>query len=496
MKILGCNISQWIAPAAIASGLCLFGQSPAQALKFNLSYDEGTSYYEMMGFEMAAGVWSSYLSDDVTVNLHVGTSAYLPDKVVGGALPAMYSFQNYGTYTSKLQADALGHSQDDAKVVFGGGLQSYRQNGKQAFRGRLEGNSYYSTKMSLTRANAKAVGMIDAHDSGLDGVIMLNDLKRSRYRWNQDFDRTAGIGNTALDFLGVAVHEIGHALGFVSALDTVKKSDHQTNNAEDTRRIQRSTPLDLLRRSPVTSRWGRVELRPGYKDAYLTFDGGQSKVADFARGARNVGSGSDGYQTSHWKHQNSGALGIMGPAIRLGERRNVAALDLRAMDAIGWDLAVLDPSTGQYNSNMTSENLNISAPNLRKLQNQAEYRMAQKLGISVSKLRSQRGHWARQLDTQNTDALADMLSQTDEYYQLLELDYGGWWQELLELGYGGWWQEYLTSGDYMQQAFYSTLEEPDAPEPVDVPEPTSVLSLLGVAVLGYLVRSRHRDATV
>ncbi|MFH7813512.1 NF038122 family metalloprotease, partial [Acetobacter lovaniensis] len=35
-----------------------------------------------------------------------------------------------------------------------------------------------------------------------------------------DFDPTDGIEANSFDFIGVAIHEIGHALGFVSGVDT------------------------------------------------------------------------------------------------------------------------------------------------------------------------------------------------------------------------------------------------------------------------------------
>ena len=59
----------WSAALAFAA---LIGRSPAvQAANFNFTYAPGTSFEQMLNFEMAGKIWSDYLADDVTINIFV-----------------------------------------------------------------------------------------------------------------------------------------------------------------------------------------------------------------------------------------------------------------------------------------------------------------------------------------------------------------------------------------------------------------------------------------
>ncbi len=72
---------------------------------FNFTFDPGTTVLQMLGFEIAGRVWAKYLTDNVTVNLQVGVSSGLSNKVIGGALPGMRASQNYFDYRTALSAD-------------------------------------------------------------------------------------------------------------------------------------------------------------------------------------------------------------------------------------------------------------------------------------------------------------------------------------------------------------------------------------------------------
>lgn len=484
---------RWMATAIASSGLCLMIQAPSQALQFNFSYEEGTSYEQMLGFEIAGSIWGSYLSDSATLNIHVGSSNGLPRNVVGGALPGMKAFQSYGQYHSRLRYDASFRSEDDKEANFFGGLQDHQDHhGNTYYKGRLEQNTWNIYNTSLTNANAKSVGMVNSHSQTLDGMIMMSDLSNSKYSWDYDFDRSGNIDKKSLDFLSVAVHEVGHVLGFVSVFDTVDKKEQNATQQENIERVRRTTTLDLFRHSEQTGE-DIVELRAG-KASYFSVDGGDTKIAEFARGNKNIGNGSDGYQASHWKHQKQGALGIMGPAIRLGERRDLAHLDLRAMDAIGWDVDIYTPSYNNHScgygytyASGTCDNSNadikIPTVDFSLLQSKAESNLAGRLGKSTSWLKNNKYSAADQLVSNQTDLLANMLAESDEYYQILNLGSSGWWQILNNLGYGGWWQEYITDDAYTQKAYFSTLE---TAETTDVPEPSLFIGLLSFVTLGLL----------
>ncbi|MEM6255829.1 MAG: NF038122 family metalloprotease [Cyanobacteria bacterium P01_D01_bin.156] len=462
--------SCWTVPA-LASSFCLVVQAPSQALQFNFSYEEGTPYEQMLGFKVAGDWWSSYITDDVTVNIHVGTSNNLPKNVVGSALPGMHAFDYFGSYRYRLEQDVSSDLDQSAVSV---GLPGHRNaQGGGYYKGQLEGATKNAHRISLTKANAKAVGLPGSNSTGLDGMIMMSDLNNSRYRWNYDFDRSGNIDNKSVDFLSVAVHEIGHVLGFVSSFDTVTAKDSDLTSSEIKERLNRTTPLDLFRRSSESAEGNVAELRAG-KSSYLSADNGTTRMANFARGNRDIGNGSDGYQASHWRHRSSGYTGIMGPAIQTGSRFSIKSLDLKAMDIIGWDLN-------------TSTARNPNDKNLSLLEQQAKESLAQELGKSISWLNNNKSKAASLLADSDADLLADITADSDEYYQLFgasTLGSGGWWQLFKDLGYAGWWQEYVANDAYGQKAYFSTLEAPV--EAKDVPEPTTFLGLLGLTAFSLL----------
>lgn len=465
MKLIKRISRRWIAPVLASSGLCLLAQAPSQALQFNFSYEKGTSYEQMLGFEVAAGVWSTLLTDNVTVNLHVGSSGTLPKNVVGGALPGMQVKRDYLHVYNKLVSDAV--SGNDRKAI-DSTLQKHKSSDGQYlyYKGRSDYTTRNIFKTSLTNANAKAIGLINPHSTALDGMIMMSDLKGTGYNWNYDFDRSGGISNKSIDFLSVAIHEIGHALGFVSSLDLVTKNEIELDAFGRKARVDKATTLDLFRRSNTTGS-STVELRAG-AESYLSIDGGKTKIP-FARGAKDIGNGSDGYQTSHWKYKGSG---IMGHSINLGERRNVNWQDRVALDVIGWDLR-----------------WGASSYNLSLLENQAKSKLAKKLSTNVSWLNNNKHTAASRLSGTNTSLLANMTAQSDEYYQLFganTMGSAGWWQLFNNLGYAGWWQEYVANEAYGQKAYFSTLSPLE--ETQDVPEPTSLLGIAGFILFGLLGR--------
>ncbi len=370
---------------------------------FNFTFDPGTTVQQMVGFEMAGRVWSRYLSDPVTINLHVGVSSNLPTNVIGGALPGFQANRAYTTVRDRLYADAT--STDDATAT--NGIRNYNKYDDFSMRhpdidpktqlhatvdnfvessldwynnapattwnnwfsdaDRLAygGKTYidikknvYGSDMALTRANAKALGVsLDQVGSKtLDGYILLSDLSNfSNVVWNYDYTRSNAAGSNSLDFLSVALHEVGHTLGFVSSIDRpdwLKPFFTSTSGQisdiwnlatmgtyfnDALARTNFATPLDLFRYNLTnTSHWG------GWRDlsvggtAMFSLDG-TTEIAKFATGLEQTLGGS-GLQASHWQG-TTGSSGIMNPSLGLGVRRNIGSLDLRGMDVIGWNLA-------------------------------------------------------------------------------------------------------------------------------------------------------------
>jgi hypothetical protein len=69
---------------------------------------------------------------------------------------------------------------------------------------------------------------------------------------------------------------------------------------------------------------------------FFSVDGGATSVAPFSTGVLF----GDGYQAQHWKDSEfvGSPLGLMDPEIDPGDVGMVSALDVMALDAIGWTL--------------------------------------------------------------------------------------------------------------------------------------------------------------
>jgi hypothetical protein len=313
-----------------------------------LSFALGTHLDMMVTYEMAARIWETYLDDDVTVNLYVGTTDSLPTNVAGGALPGFSAYQDYSTVYNSLVSDAT--SSDD----FTARDNTLDSNTYHKVRVESdEGESIYeieNTQLKLARANAKSIGMVGGAQTKLDGFILMNDLSaHPTVRWDHDAI-DGSVSSSQLDALSVALHEIGHTLGYVSGLDApgllIATENFQSAEVEEIddddgsgyyqdllNNLHQVTPLDLFRRSSDTAGTRTTEFTIG-NNPYFSING-STNLGDFSEGLA-TSLGGDGYQASHWKN-SSNPLGIMDPTISTGETMTIEELDLRAFDVIGWD---------------------------------------------------------------------------------------------------------------------------------------------------------------
>jgi hypothetical protein len=188
----------------------------------------------------------------------------------------------------------------------------------------------------VTRANAKALGLF-ASDITDDAEITFSNS------FPFDFDASDGITAGQFDFETLARHEIGHALGFESAVDYVDSFP----SAGDVK----PSPLDWFRfdndgpNDPATVADFQAfprSLVPGNDEIFdqiIAGQGGSTEVR-FSTGL-NKG---DGRQASHWK-DNFG-LGNMDPTLARGETQLISQNDLRAFDLIGYEINVVPETRG------------------------------------------------------------------------------------------------------------------------------------------------------
>ncbi|MEN9665802.1 MAG: hypothetical protein RLZZ326_2165 [Planctomycetota bacterium] len=323
-----------VPPSATATTL-KFAFTPVGALA-TLQTSNPTLYGNVTeGFTTAGNIWAGYFRDDMTLNVNIDYPS------MGYNILGSTNIQTLGYYyadvRAALQLDRT--SADDflaASNLPAGPYLSFLTNDWETGVLVVDANDTANNAvLDVPRANAKALGftyegIIDPNDATLDASISFS----SDFDW--DFDRSDGISSGTFDFVGVAIHEIGHAMGFLSGVDYVDfYSAPYGYYPLDLDPYRVFTVLDLYRHGARNG--GGLDFAAdgtGSDNPYFSLDGGATALGTFSTGSYN----GDGRQASHWK-DNLG-LGILDPTFDFGELGIVSALDVRAFDAIGYDLVV------------------------------------------------------------------------------------------------------------------------------------------------------------
>ncbi len=308
------------------------------ALTFNFTFTPSSLQQDIDGFTAAGAFWSSQFTDNVTINMVVGTEG-----LASGILAQASSTQAIRSYTDfryALSADATSATDAAALSSLSVGpafnmllnRTSNNPNGSGSATSYLDndGDANNST-IRITTANAKALGYtFDTNMS--DASITFGNA----FSW--DYDGSNGISAGSYDFVGIAAHEIGHALGFISGVDILDGNSPPINGPFSDNQFTFVSSLDLFRYSAASAASDAIDWTASATNKYFSLDNGTTAIAGFSTGA-NFG---DGRQASHWK-DNLG-LGIMDPTAGTGEFLAAGSNDFVAFDAIGWNL-IPEPSS-------------------------------------------------------------------------------------------------------------------------------------------------------
>ncbi len=150
-------------------------------------------------------------------------------------------------------------------------------------------------------------------------------------RFSFDTDRSNGIAPNLVDFESVAIHEIGHALGFTSVVGgrELNPSASTAGTIMDLFRFRPGTTLGTIATAQrILSSGGEHRFFAGLPELALST-------------GRTNGTGGDQQQAGHFKAASitGNRLGIMDPQIQQGMIHNITANDLLVFDTIGYVLA-------------------------------------------------------------------------------------------------------------------------------------------------------------
>jgi hypothetical protein len=300
-----------------------------QSSSFQIAFDWGPGFINNLQAQAAirrgADQWARRINSKASILLRFDTDPALgPGR---GSASTSYLQVTYPVFRNALISAQAAETGDATTRMIPEQLQQIRADGTRTV-----------TDVFLTKSNAKALGFqnVDAMIGGPDATITFSP---SGY----DFDNSDGVTPGMADLESGTAHEVGHALGFTSAMDGLNPQPLPTVAAValDVFRFESGTPND-----PATVQQFATfprSLRPGQA---VNFDV-ISRALPLATGLAG-----DGTQAGHWKQNVPPQLpiGTMVGLFNTLALNPVVENDLRAIDAIGYDVSFPDdprpPSDG------------------------------------------------------------------------------------------------------------------------------------------------------
>ena len=300
--------------AALLCALCT--AQAAHGLTFDFGAPFGTPADAAL--TRAAAQWTSRISDPILVTIDVGFDTFDPNIIGQASTVTLTTINGYETARGPLMADAAVEA-DDAIVA------ALPTLGQFASTVIMPVTNSYNNQILGAKAAFKAMGFagLDGQIGASDGTIEFNDA------FSFDFDNSDGV--TGTDFETVAAHEIGHILGFQSAVDLIDQGVVGPIGV---------FLLDLFRfgvgnepTSPTEFTNNGRQLTPGQEASF-----GDTEDNFPLSTGRFTG---DGQQASHFKDDSLLGihLGVMDPTLANNVSFDVTEVDLRMLDLIGWDIA-------------------------------------------------------------------------------------------------------------------------------------------------------------
>ncbi|RYD21580.1 MAG: hypothetical protein EOP88_10770 [Verrucomicrobiaceae bacterium] len=297
------------------------GHAPLNLGSFDIVINAGTGLSgnaaALAAFNRAAQQWEAFFSDPITITIDADM-AVLGSGIIGSAGSVTLA-GSYNTIRNQMVADSLDEADDSIVSLLPTAAQ---------FTATLAPGSSLDGNVQGNKAALKAAGF-----TGLDAMFGVSDANITfSTAFSFDFDNSDGVSPGMVDFETVAAHEIGHALGFVSAVD----------DADGGLTSLSPSMLDLFRFTTAPTSNSQFTMNP--RDLTAGGPGIYNDMSSQWLFSTGLTSG-DGRQASHWKADEltGNYIGIMDPTLASGVFFVVGYADARALDLIGYDL-VPEPS--------------------------------------------------------------------------------------------------------------------------------------------------------
>ena len=287
-------------------------------------------------FEKAAAIWESRIANPLTVYVDVdygstrfGT-AYSSPNIIGSTTSASWLYDSGGY--GELRPLIVGRADNATEAAVYNALPNENVPTDAGLISKFGAASLLLRVFDVFPA--------DANDDEKDEAANRTPSIGFNSGFSFDFDPTDGIASGKTDFVGVAVHEMGHMLGFSS----------RTGAGEITGSTVAPSILDLFRFRPG------VDMNSfGTADRILSTGGEQVFYAGGQAHALSTGNprgeNGDQQQASHWKDdgQTGVHIGVMDPTIPRARRVELTRHDLEAFGMLGY--TIVSPTCAELEPN-------------------------------------------------------------------------------------------------------------------------------------------------
>jgi len=328
-----------ISRRSIASAGRFDGARNGLDVQYSLAPDVAADPDFVDALEAAATIWETIIADDATLVVDVDFTSGQ------GFIAAAQRFENGFSYAEV--RDALVADAGNLEADYVAALPASPLTFQDFFGTFTPSSSPTASDISITFAQAQALGFGDqSSGNNPDSGITFN----TDFPFDTDPSDGILVPADAVDVVYVMLHELGHALGFVSTVDAGFIGGSEPT-ALDFFRVgepgSSQDPANLADFSTVE----RI-VAPGSEaaiDPLNQFPEVQSPSFNFSTGAFF----GDGRQASHWKDQSAlnlpSVIGVMDPTFESGAGINIldpiSEADLLAFSLIGWDITVPGDTT-------------------------------------------------------------------------------------------------------------------------------------------------------